>query len=299
MYGYKIKKIKTLPQTVWACKTSVDNYEWQNRQSSDMLELGYCKAVERTVCVGGIEPIKVYGKSLSCIVGSHLNESYADEGVKVEILSVAVRIEGLEYSCKEFDEKDVKEKDVILLPCLLDELPKKNWMEIENLLYRYVSETVKKDASSELLSCSLLFALLSLLDELVRKSLKIRSQEYVNYYVLKADSIISHHYSEKLTLQSVSDELGITPNYLSAIYKKSMGIGFSDRLCALRMIAAETLLLNGEYSLAHIAQSVGFEDEGHLRRRFKQYFGVGIREYRCVNKEHTLYHEKPLRKFEE
>jgi AraC-like DNA-binding protein len=49
-------------------------------------------------------------------------------------------------------------------------------------------------------------------------------------------------------------------------------------------------------SASDIAQAVGFDDESHLRRRFKQYFGIGLKEYRLVNKEQTLYHEKPQRK---
>ena len=299
MYGYKIKKPKALPQPVWACKTSVDNYEWENRQYPDMLEFGYCKAAERTVCIGDREPIKVFGKSLSCIAGSHTNKSYADDGVNVEILSVAVRLAGLEYTCKEFDDKDVEEKDIILLPCLLTNIPQKEWMEIENLLYRYISEVVKKDTSSELICHSLIFELLAMLDVWVRKSLKGRSREYLNYYILKADSIISNRYSEKLTLRLVSEELGITPNYLSAMYKSCTGVGFSDRLCSVRMSVAAKMVVEKGISLSDIVQAVGFEDEGHLRRRFKQYFGVSIREYRCVNREQTLYHEKPLRKDKE
>ena len=75
-----------------------------------------------------------------------------------------------------------------------------------------------------------------------------------------------------------------------------MGVGFSDRLCEIRMKKAETLVLEGTLSTSNIAQTVGFDDESHLRRRFKQYFGIGMKEYRLVNKEQTLYHEKPQRK---
>ena len=139
---------------------------------------------------------------------------------------------------------------------------------------------------------------MAILDELARKNLKVKRHKQVNYYALKADSILSRGYAQHITLQSVSAELGITPNYLSAIYKSCTGIGFSDRLCALRMQAAEKMLLAGNVSAADVAQAVGYEDESHFRRRFKQYFGVGIREYCCVNREQTLYHAKPQRRSE-
>ena len=59
---------------------------------------------------------------------------------------------------------------------------------------------------------------------------------------MKADSMMQTRFSEKLTQRCVADELGITPSYLSAIYKSSMGIGFSDRLFEIRMKEAERLV---------------------------------------------------------
>ena len=112
---------------------------------------------------------------------------------------------------------------------------------------------------------------------------------------MKADSIILKRFSERVTQKSIALELGITPAYLSAIYKSSMGIGFSDRLFEVRMKEAERLVKETQLTVSEIALSVGFEDESHLRRRFKQYFGTSIREYRCISKEQTLYHKKPER----
>ena len=74
-----------------------------------------------------------------------------------------------------------------------------------------------------------------------------------------------------------------------------MGIGFSDRLFEIRMKEAERLVRETSLTASAIALKVGFEDESHLRRRFKQYFGTSIREYRCVSNEQTLYHKKPER----
>ena len=112
---------------------------------------------------------------------------------------------------------------------------------------------------------------------------------------MKADNLIQQRFSEKLTQKNVASELGITPAYLSAIYKSSMGIGFSDRLFEIRMKEAERLVKETSLKVPEIATAVGFEDESHLRRRFKQYFGTSIREYRCISKEQTLYHKKPER----
>ena len=298
MYGYKLNLPRSMPIPAWACKTSVDRYDWKNTNKSNMIEFALCKASCRTVEIVNREPILLSGKSLTCILGDREIKSHAADGVNVEIVSVTVVFDELTYKAEELCEQDLNEKDVLLLPFTISELPMQNWMEIENVMYRFISENVKNDASSKMVCASLIYELLAVLDRLVRKQLKVKREKYTNYYVLKADSILVKRYGEKLTLKSVSKELGITPNYLSAIYKNCIGVGFSDRLCEIRMKKAETLVLEGALSASDIAQAVGFDDESHLRRRFKQYFGISLKEYRLVNKEQTLYHEKPQRKMQ-
>ena len=295
MYGYIIKKPQSIPIPVWAVKTSLNRYDWENRNTSNMIEFSICEAACRTVKRGDLHPVVTSGKSFSCILGDCDVKSYAEDEVVVEILSVAVRFDKIVYTVEELSETHLKEKD-ILLPFMLSDLPMQDWISIENLLYQFISENVKKDASSEMRCVSLIYELLARLDRLVRKKLNEKCKKYSNYYVLKAESIVSKRYFEKLTLQSVSKELGITPNYLSFIYKNGTGIGFSDRICELRMKKASELVLKEELSVSDIAEAVGFDDESHLRRRFKQYFGISIKDYRLANAEQTLYHEKPQRK---
>ena len=296
MYGFKLKIPSSVPTSVWACKALVDQYDWKNRNKPNMIEFSICKALSRAVEIGNQAPITVFGKSFSCIFGNDDIKSYTEDGVNAEIVSVAVTFDEITYTAKELDEGDLKEKDTLLLPFMLSDLPMQDWMEIENVMYRFISENVKKDASSKMVCVALIYELLAVLDRLVRKQLKVKREKYTNYYVLKADSILVKRYGEKLTLKSVSKELGITPNYLSAIYKNCIGVGFSDRLCEIRMKKAESLVLEGALSVSDITQAVGFDDESHLRRRFKQYFGISLKEYRLVNKEQTLYHGKPQRK---
>ena len=295
MYGYIIKKPQSIPISVWAVKTSLNRYDWKNRNTSNMIEFSICEAACRTVECGDRHPVVTSGKSFLCILGDCDVKSYAEDEVVVEILSVAVRFDSITYIAEELNERHLKEKDILLLPFMLSDLPLQDWMDIENLLYRYISENVKKDAASEIICASMIYELIATLDRLVRKQISEKRKKYSNYYVLKADSILLKRYSEKLTLQSVAEELGVTPNYLSFLFKNATGIGFSDRLCQIRMKKAERLVVEGCHSVSDIAAAVGFDDESHLRRRFKQYYGIGMKEYRLVSKEQTLYHDKPQR----
>ena len=295
MYGYKITRLTGIPKTVWACKTSVDNYSWKNNNTPDMIEFSLTHAEKRVVKTKSHGDITLEGEAFTCLVGNTEVSSFAEDGVSVEILSIAVRFEGLEYEAKEFDENDLADSSAILLPHFSSVLSDHERSELDRLMHSFIHLYMEKRLSSEIAAASILLDIISRLDKAARRTTASKKEKYVNYYVMKADSIISRRYTEKLTLKKIADELGITPCYLSAIYKASTGVGFSDRLFEKRMLKAEELLLSTKLTVSEIAQSVGFEDDSHLRRRFKQYFGTSIKEYRCINNEQTLYHKKPER----
>ena len=114
---------------------------------------------------------------------------------------------------------------------------------------------------------------------MVRQQAEVKPERYANYYVQKVDSIIRHRYAQRLTLREIAGELDITPNYLSSLYKSARGVGFSQALSEFRLKQARDLLTTTSLSAAEVAEQTGLGDESTLRRRFKQYFGTGIRDY--------------------
>ena len=293
MYGYKLKKPTRLPKIVWACKTMVDRYSWQNSNPPNTIEFSFSRATRRTVNIKDQPPVTLEGDIFICLVGNDAMKSVADEDVAVDIASVAVCFDALSYTAKELDGEDMADHGALLLPLLADGLSKQELTSLEQLLYRLTRCYMEHSAASDMTCAAIVLELLSRLDAVARRGSVIKKDKYINYYVAKADSILLHRYAEKLTLKSVAAELGITPNYLSTIYKTSTKKGFSERLCEIRMHRARDLLLGGKLTLFEISQKVGFDDESHLRRRFKQYFGVSVREYACIDKELTLFHDKP------
>lgn len=298
MFGYVLQPPSGLPKTLWACQTKVNDYTWVNRAHPDTIEFSICTASERTVRRDGSAPVKLSGTVFSCVVGDIGVRSEAPSGVTVEISSVAVRFPTLSAVAKELEESDFSDPSVLILPAILEDLSDRERLSLDRLLHRYIQSYVEQDAGSQLACYALIFELLSTLDKILRgrsQTAKRKKDKYVNYYVMKTDAIIAQSYTRHLTLQMIAEELGITPSYLSAIYKQTRGICFSERLCAVRVEKARDLLTETTLSSAQIAEQVGFCDESNLRKRFKQYFGVGIREYRNIAKEQTLYHPKPER----
>lgn len=297
MLAYVLQKPEGLPATVWACKTTVDDYAWENHNGADMIEIGICTAAERTFLYEGT-PMTIRGTTLDCIVGDTPLSGSAAQGMPVEITSIAVRFPSLRAELRELSEEDLGNREVLLLPLFYDALSERELSELSRLFHQYIQSSLEESVAGEFLCSSILFELLSRLDRLARRRAVQVRKKYSNYYVRRAEYLVESRFAERLTLASVAAELGITPAYFSALYKESTGVCFSERLSEVRLKKAEELLISSSLSVSAIAERVGLGDESNLRKRFKQYFGMNLREYRCAAREQTLYHEKPLRKKE-
>jgi YesN/AraC family two-component response regulator len=75
---------------------------------------------------------------------------------------------------------------------------------------------------------------------------------------------------------SVSDAaalVGISPNYLSALFHKKAGMTVSEYLARLRVEEAARLIRAG-LAVAEAGQAVGYSDARHFARKFKAILGV-------------------------
>ena len=91
----------------------------------------------------------------------------------------------------------------------------------------------------------------------------------------KAIKIIEKDYmDETLTLQSVSDRLHISANYLGANIKKHTGDTFMNILIKKRMDVAQNLLTNSTSRIAEVSRRCGYSDQSYFGYCFKKYYGV-------------------------
>ena len=64
--------------------------------------------------------------------------------------------------------------------------------------------------------------------------------------------MIDKSYKEPISLNSVAEQLNITPQYLSRLFMKEMSRSFVDYLTSYRMERAKNLLQDTNLSLIHI-----------------------------------------------
>lgn len=92
-----------------------------------------------------------------------------------------------------------------------------------------------------------------------------------NRYVSRTIQEIKDHYGEKLNIETISKELGVSASYLSRKFKELTGQTFLDFLNKYRVQQAIILLHKGEYRISEISEAVGFSDYKHFCAVFKKY----------------------------
>ena len=95
-----------------------------------------------------------------------------------------------------------------------------------------------------------------------------------------AKQYIHNHYQEQITLEEVSDYVGLTPAYFSVMFKKETEIGFAKYLINERIEGAKDLLRESTLSVADICRKVGYNDPKHFTRLFEKNVGVKPAVYR-------------------
>lgn len=87
--------------------------------------------------------------------------------------------------------------------------------------------------------------------------------------------IIENRYMDPdLSLVSVSGEIAVSPNYLSALIKKMTGNTFVDLLTRKRIEVSKQLLLGTNMKIREISDRCGYNDQHYFSYCFKKYIGV-------------------------
>ncbi|MBM6684706.1 helix-turn-helix transcriptional regulator [Faecalicatena contorta] len=98
--------------------------------------------------------------------------------------------------------------------------------------------------------------------------------------VRKISSYIDSHYSEKLLLTDLAQELGLSMSYLSHFFKSVFGMSFQSYVMKMRCEKARQLLLLTDFSLLDISIACGFSDIKYFNQGFRRQFGCSPRQYR-------------------
>ena len=106
--------------------------------------------------------------------------------------------------------------------------------------------------------------------------------------IRKAKEYIDSNYTdEEISLNKVAENVGLTPTYLSALFKKETKQNFTDYVTMLRITRAKELLCCTKKLISEIAYEVGFRDYRYFSQIFKKQTGMTPRQFQ--NSTNELY----------
>ncbi|KRE64833.1 helix-turn-helix domain-containing protein [Paenibacillus sp. Soil750] len=99
--------------------------------------------------------------------------------------------------------------------------------------------------------------------------------------IIKSLQIIHEQYSDVgLGIDSVVEQVGLNANYFSQLFKKEVGVGFTDYVCQVRMEHAKRLLMEPGNKIKNVAGQVGFTDPHYFSIWFKENTGLSPSQFR-------------------
>ncbi len=102
--------------------------------------------------------------------------------------------------------------------------------------------------------------------------------------IRKALSYIDNNFSGDISREVVAKYVGYTPAYFGKIFKEITGNSYFDYVYKAKMNYAKELLEKG-MKTSEVCSKIGYSDERHFRRTFRNYVGITPAEYRQNNRK--------------
>ena len=91
---------------------------------------------------------------------------------------------------------------------------------------------------------------------------------------------LKENYAAPFSLPTLADLTGYTPQYLSSLFRREVGMSIQKFLMRIRIAEACELLAYTNMSVSEIANAVGYQDVQHFSKLFRQYQNQSPRAFR-------------------
>lgn len=106
-----------------------------------------------------------------------------------------------------------------------------------------------------------------------------RNKDYKNRIVFDVKKYINEHLSEKLTLNQLAAQFGISTSYLSQLFGKYSNLGFIEYVNYSKVQEAKRLLKEERLKIYEVADIMSFGSEFYFSKVFKKIEGISPSEY--------------------
>lgn len=105
------------------------------------------------------------------------------------------------------------------------------------------------------------------------------SQEHVKGKLAKIMEYMRQHLAQNISLKEAAAVVGLSPFYVSHLFKTYQRETFVQVYTRLRIEAAKHLLKDNRYSVKEVCNMLGYNDQAYFSRVFKKHEGISPQEY--------------------
>ena len=105
-----------------------------------------------------------------------------------------------------------------------------------------------------------------------------------DFYIREALAYVEQNFQNNISVEDIADNCGLNRSYFGKIFKEAVGKTPQEFLLNYRMTKAAELLKLTKLSIGDIGNAVGYDNQLHFSRAFKNIYGVSPREWRNQNR---------------
>lgn len=189
-----------------------------------------------------------------------------------------------EYAWIEFD--GLRARETVTLAGLSPDQP------VYKARYKDIAETMKNEmlyivTHKEESPFHLIGHLYLFIDSFVRASTSTqinKGNRLRDFYIKEAFSFIEQNFQNDISVEDIAASCGLNRSYFGKIFHETTGKSPQAFLISYRMTKAAELLKLTELSIADIGNAVGYPNQLHFSRAFKNVYGIPPRQWRYDNK---------------
>ena len=107
-----------------------------------------------------------------------------------------------------------------------------------------------------------------------------------DFYIKEALNYIEQNFQNDISVENIASFCGLNRTYFGRIFKETVGKSPQQFLLSYRMAKAAELLKLTDLSISDIGNAVGYPNQLHFSRAYKNVYGVSPREWR--NKKRVM-----------
>ena len=136
--------------------------------------------------------------------------------------------------------------------------------------------------SADFIRCNLKLLLLSVLRNIGGKKKRLKTPLALrneNLIVSRALQYIAEHVYDKLSVEIVAKETGVSASHLTALFHRQMSISPGEYIRRVKLEESKALIREGKMNFSQIAAALNYSTIHHFSRQFKDNFGISPSEY--------------------